>query len=266
MYAHLAVSLILPLLVPHAAGQNQCPSVWGTVAADLKTIFAGDDGCTDDARAAIRLPFHDCFPGACDGSIILSDECTSRGENAQLIDICSTIGAKATQYNVSTADMIQVAGAVAIAACPPGPTLQIKVGRTDVATANPTGQIPSPSSNATVLIAQFAAKGFDSGELVALVGSHSAGKNLTGTQFDTTPGSLDSTTFYSEVLDDTQPATLFSDQSLATDDATSADWREYADSQSTWNTDFAAAMEKMAVLGVDESTLVDCTDTIFAAI
>lgn len=131
--------------------------------------------------------------------------------------------------------------AVAIAACPPGPNMQIKVGRTDVTTANPTGQIPSPSSNATVLIAQFAAKGFDSGELVALVGSHSAGKNLTGTQFDTTPGNLDSTTFYTEVLDDDQPATLFSDQSLATDDATSADWREYAGSQSTWNSDFSAA-------------------------
>lgn len=119
--------------------------------------------------------------------------------------------------------------------------MQIKVGRTDVSTANPTGQIPSPNSNASVIIAQFAAKGFDSGELVALIGSHSAGKNLSGTEFDTTPGNLDSTTFYTEVLDDDQPATLFSDQSLATDEATSADWKVYAGSQSTWNTDFAAA-------------------------
>ncbi|KAL2279137.1 hypothetical protein FJTKL_13705 [Diaporthe vaccinii] len=162
--------------------------------------------------------------------------------------------------------MIQVAGAVAIAACPPSPSLQVKVGRADVATANPTGQIPSPNSNATVIIAQFAAKGFDSSELVALVGSHSAGKNLTGTQFDTTPGSLDSTTFYTEVLDDDQPATLFSDQSLSTDEATSADWTKYAGSQDSWNTDFAAAMEKMALLGVDEASLIDCTDTVFAAI
>ncbi|KAG8158025.1 hypothetical protein KVR01_012297 [Diaporthe batatas] len=162
--------------------------------------------------------------------------------------------------------MIQVAGAVAIAACPPGPNIQIKVGRADVDTANAAGQIPSPASNASVIIAQFAAKGFDSGELVALVGSHSAGKNLTGTQFDTTPGNLDSTTFYTEVLDDEQPATLFSDQSLATDEATSADWKEYAGSQDAWNTDFSAAMEKMAVLGVDESTLIDCTNLVFSAI
>lgn len=92
-----------------------------------------------------------------------------------------------------------------------------------------------------MIIAQFAAKGFDSSELVALVGSHSAGKNISGSQFDTTPGRLDSTTFYTEVLNDDQPATLFSDQSLATDEATSADWQEYAGSQNSWNSDFAAA-------------------------
>ncbi|KAI3394940.1 hypothetical protein diail_2047 [Diaporthe ilicicola] len=91
------------------------------------------------------------------------------------------------------------------------------------------------------MIAQFAAKGFGSGELVALYGAHSAAKNLTGTPFDTTPGNLDSTNYYNEVLDGTQPAALFSEQSLATDKATSADWRKYADSQRTWNTDFAAA-------------------------
>lgn len=110
MYPQPAPALALSLLVSHVMGQTQCPSVWGTVATDLNAIFSGDNGCTDDARAAIRLPFHDCFPGACDGSIILSDECTARGENSQLVDICSTLGAKATEYNVSTADMIQVAG------------------------------------------------------------------------------------------------------------------------------------------------------------
>lgn len=110
MYFQPPATLVLALLVSHVVGQSQCPSIWGTVAADLNSIFAGDDGCTDDARAAIRLPFHDCFPRACDGSIILSDECTARGENSQLVDICSTLGAKATEYNVSTADMIQVAG------------------------------------------------------------------------------------------------------------------------------------------------------------
>lgn len=116
----------------------------------------------------------------------------------------------------------------------------MKVGRTDSSTANPTA-IPGPNTNATVLIAAFEAKGFTSEDLVALVGAHSAGRNLTGTAFDTTVDELDSSTFYGEVLDGTAPATLFSDQSLATDDVTKDDWVEYRDNQTTWNTDFASA-------------------------
>lgn len=86
--------------------QAQCPAVWGSVASDLKGRFAG---CNADTRAAIRLPFHDCFPGACDGSIILSDECTTRSDNIQLVPICGILGDVANQYAVGVADLIQVA-------------------------------------------------------------------------------------------------------------------------------------------------------------
>lgn len=89
MYFQRTSAVVLPFLVSRVIGQTSCPSVWAEVATDLNGLFAGTDGCTDDARAAIRLPFHDCFPGACDGSIILSDECTARGENSQLTGICS---------------------------------------------------------------------------------------------------------------------------------------------------------------------------------
>ena len=89
---------------------SSCPSVWTDIAADLKTSFVADNGtCTSDARAAIRLSFHDCFPGACDGSIILADECSTRSENAQMVSMCETLGNKTSQYNVSTADIIQFA-------------------------------------------------------------------------------------------------------------------------------------------------------------
>ena len=88
----------------------QCPAVWTDVAADLKATFVGDDGlCTDDARAAIRLSFHDCFPGSCDGSVILANECIDRPENTQMIDICGTLDTKATEFDVGTADLIQFA-------------------------------------------------------------------------------------------------------------------------------------------------------------
>lgn len=92
-----------------AAGQSTCPTVWTDVATDMKALFVDSAGAaTDDARAALRLSFHDCFPSACDGSIILANECSSRAENSQLVNICTTLGDMATQYNVSTADVIQL--------------------------------------------------------------------------------------------------------------------------------------------------------------
>lgn len=130
--------------------------------------------------------------------------------------------------------------AIAIAQCPPSPTLTVKVGRTDSSTANPTA-IPGGDSDATDLIAAFEAKGFTSEDLVALVGAHSAGRNLSGTAFDTSVDELDSPAFYGEVLDGTAPAILFSDQSLATNDVTKDDWIEYRDNQTSWNEDFAIA-------------------------
>lgn len=96
--------------VGYTGGSSTCPAVWKDVATDLYALFVDSAGqATDDARAAIRIPFHDCFPEACDGSIILADECSTRPENAQLIPICNILGQKATQYNVGTADTIQLA-------------------------------------------------------------------------------------------------------------------------------------------------------------
>lgn len=176
--------------------------------------------------------------------------------------------------------------AIAVAQCPPSPTITVKVGRKDSSTANPT-PIPGPDSKAADLVAEFAAKGFTSEDLVALIGAHSAGKTLTGEAFDSTVDSLDSEAYYGEVLDGTAPAILPSDLNLATDNATKDDWIEYRDNQTAWNVDFARAsvilvtpgfsvffalltkllyfsFEKMAVLGVDASALVDCTSMIFA--
>lgn len=85
---------------------SSCPQIWGTVANQLRDLF-GD--CNSAARQAIRLPFHDCFAGACDGSIILSDECTARPENTQLVPICQSLASVAEENDVGVADLIQVA-------------------------------------------------------------------------------------------------------------------------------------------------------------
>jgi hypothetical protein len=83
---------------------GSCPSVWKQVADELKKTFAG---CSDPARAAIRTTFHDCFPSACDGSLILANECTDRSENAQMIPVCGYLGDVAKKYKVGVADLIQ---------------------------------------------------------------------------------------------------------------------------------------------------------------
>ncbi|OTA93720.1 putative class II peroxidase [Hypoxylon sp. CO27-5] len=259
-------TIILATLVAHyGLARAQCPSVWTDVAADLKLTFLDTDGnCNDDARAAIRLAFHDCFPGSCDGSIILADECTGRGENTQLVDICSTLSDKATLFDVGTADLIQFAAAFGIASCPGLPAISVKVGRTDSSTASPTGQMPSASDNATSIVAAFAAKGFSATELVALIGAHSAAKDLDGNALDSTVDDLD-TNFYTETADGTAPASLDSDISLSSSTETSADWNTFGADASAWADAFVPAMEKLSLLGNDEASLTDCSSVITEA-
>lgn len=128
---------------------------------------------------------------------------------------------------------------MAVVACPPGPTIQVKVGRADVSEANPEGQIPSRDATAAGLVDAFRAKGLSVQDLVALTGSHSAGVDRDGTPLDTTIDSLDSPTYYSETLNDTAPTSLPSDHNLATGNQTADNWRQYENSQQLWNDHFA---------------------------
>lgn len=90
-----------------------CPAVWSEISSTLTQQFLADGQCTDAARAAIRAGFHDCFNGACDGSLILSDEC-SRPENTGLVRVCGNLGNLATAKDVGVADLIQFAAGMYI--------------------------------------------------------------------------------------------------------------------------------------------------------
>jgi hypothetical protein len=85
-----------------------CPAVWSEISDTLTQQFLADGQCTDAARAAIRAAFHDCFNGACDGSLILADEC-SRRENTGLARLCENLGDLAEEKDVGVADLIQFA-------------------------------------------------------------------------------------------------------------------------------------------------------------
>lgn len=237
----------------------QCPAVWTQVASDLKAVIVDSSGvATDDARASIRMIFHDCFPEACDGSLILASECTDRTENSQMTGMCSTVGDVAAQNNVSYADTIQLAGGkypstrtgtnkksdrapvMGIAAAL-GPSVSFKVGRTDSSTANPEGMLPAANATADSIIDIFTQQGFSSTELVALIGSHSAAKNLDGQALDSTVDDLD-LNFYKETIDGTAPFTLPSDANLKNSSTTGSDFSNFAQgSLSDWQSAFVSA-------------------------
>jgi hypothetical protein len=152
---------ILGLVGGLFGGNNQpaqeCPAVWTQISSTLTQQFLGDGQCTDAARAAIRSSFHDCFNGACDGSLILANEC-SNVENRGLERLCGNLANVASQTKVGVADLIQFAAAHAVKTCPGGPTIPVKVGRKDSSEANARGVLPSGF-----------AKG---GDLVKLFGKH----------------------------------------------------------------------------------------------
>lgn len=197
---------------------NSCPSVWKDVATELKSTFSG---CGRDAHGAIRAPFHDCVNNGCDGSLILTDEC-SRAENAGLSDICSKLKSWSDKYSVSAADMIQFAAAVAISSCPLGPTVKALVGRKDSTVAAPVHSMPSSKDSVDKILSVFAAKGFSADDVVALLGTHSVAVQVNddpsqaGKSLDSTPSVYD-TKFYTETKEGKAPYSLQSDRLMSND-------------------------------------------------
>ncbi|KAI0478483.1 heme peroxidase [Xylariaceae sp. FL0804] len=244
---------------------QSCPSVWTDVAADLAPTFRADNGsCTDAARQAIRLSFHDCFPSACDGSVILANECEDRGENSQMTPVCAILRNTTDNFDVGTADLIQFGAALGLVACQDGLAIPFKVGRVDNSTANPEGQMPGANTDAATLISDFALRNLSMTDVVALVGAHSVGKNLSGDALDSTPDDLDPATFYAETKDESNPASLGSDRFLSNSTETEDTWTSM-ETVATWQDAFTAAMNKMVVIGQDESTLTDCSSVITSA-
>ncbi|KAF2263643.1 heme peroxidase [Lojkania enalia] len=245
---------------------GSCPPVWNEISSTLTEQFLVDGQCTDAARAAIRAAFHDCFNGACDGSLILADEC-SNSENAGLARLCGNLGNVAAQTGVGYADLIQFAAAHAIKTCPGGPTVPVKVGRKDSSEASPLGILPPGNAKGGDLVKLFAQKGFSPIDLAALIGAHSAGKQFNtdpaqaGASMDSTPGQWDNK-FYSETQSGKAPFTLESDKNIAQHPLTILPFNSFALSKGAWDAAFVHAMQKMSMLGVKSDGLVDCTSAL----
>lgn len=143
--------------------------------------------------------------------------------------------------------MIQFSAATAIVTCPLGPQIQTFVGRKDSSIPAPLNLLPLPDQTAEFLSDLFTAKGFDSEELAALLGAHTASQQffvdpaLAGEPQDATPGVWD-VDFYANTFDPPEGVFVFdSDKVLSTYEDVGAEFQGFVGNQGKWNGKFADA-------------------------
>ncbi|TEB09025.1 peroxidase [Coprinellus micaceus] len=276
----------------------QC-CIWFDVLDDLQTKLFNGAKCENGVHKALRLQFHDSIGfspaltasgqfggGGSDGSIIEhADVELTFPPNGNLGGIVASERSIALAHNVSFADMIQFAAAAGVANCPGAPRLEFLAGRPFTSQASPPGLVPGPGNTVTSILNRMADAGFSADETVDLLASHSIaaqqGLNagIAGSPFDSTPDRFDTQFFIETLLKgvlNPGPTTGFaevlsplpgefrmqSDFAIARDPRTSCRWQELADNPQLMRTAFRTAMAKLAALGNDRSSLVDCSSVI----
>jgi len=272
--------------IPNVANATNptCIPWYGIRDAIMGGLYQGR--CGDNARAAIRLAFHDAgtfslalqsagLPnGGADGSMLTDPTEVLRNENSGLANIVSLLQPMPAKFGVPPGDIIQIAGVLGVLACPGGPLIRAWVGRNKALNTAPQGLLPDPNSPVPTLLARFADMGFTSRSLMALIGAHSTGKQrfqntaLANESFDTTVDIWD-VRFYSQTAAATaQPGTfrLASDVNFAGNASTTTDFNRFVGMQTQWTTEYSAAHEQMSVLGQNVADLTDCTEMLPASI
>nr|POF04941.1 peroxidase 4 [Quercus suber] len=197
-----------------------------------------------------------------------------------VVDNIKSAVEKACPGVVSCADILAVASRDSVAILG-GPSWNVKLGRRDARTASQAAannSIPPPTSNLNQLISRFNNLGLSTRDMVALAGSHTIGQarctsfrariynetnidssfaNTRRSNCPRTSGSGDNNlapldiqtptkfenNYYKNLLQNR--GLLHSDQQLFNGGSTDSIVRTYSNSESTFNSDFAAAMIKM---------------------
>lgn len=191
-----AVMITLPILLLFATSSfaqlstdfhsTSCPNLFDTVKSVVHSAIQKEARM---GASLLRLHFHDCFVNGCDGSILLDDTSSFRGEKGAVpnrnsvrgFDVVDTIKSaveKACPGVVSCADILAVAARDSVSILG-GPSWNVKLGRRDAKTTSLSAAnngIPPPTSNLNALINRFNALGLSTKDLVALSGSHTIGQ------------------------------------------------------------------------------------------
>ncbi|XP_058228467.1 peroxidase 10-like [Rhododendron vialii] len=164
---------------------STCPNLTKIVRFSVWSAIAND---TRMAASLLRLHFHDCIVDGCEGSVLLDDTSTIKGEkNAfpnqnsargfEVIDAIKANVEKACPSTVSCADILTLAVREAVFLAG-GPFWAVPLGRRDGLTASEAAanrDVPSPFEPLKNLTAKFTAKGLDIKDMVVLSGAHTIG-------------------------------------------------------------------------------------------
>ncbi|KAE9466834.1 hypothetical protein C3L33_01214, partial [Rhododendron williamsianum] len=150
---------------------STCPNLTKIVRFSVWSAITND---TRMAASLLRLHFHDCIVDGCEGSVLLDDTSTIKGEkNAspnqnsargfEVIDAIKANVEKACPSTVSCADILTLAVREAVFLAG-GPFWAVPLGRRDGLTASQAAanrDVPSPFEPLKNLTAKFTSKGLD---------------------------------------------------------------------------------------------------------
>jgi adenylate cyclase len=210
-----------------------------------------------DAPLFLRLAFHDAISydprrctGGANGSIRFPEE-LAREENSGLARGVEVLGrVKERLPGVSWADLIALAGAVAVQKCG-GPAIAVEWGRADADRPDLLSQIPTDAQSLASLKQAFADRGLSVRDFVVLLGGHTLGR-ARGVPFTADLFSF-TNSYYRGLLHGAEReglAVLAPEQELLSDPECRALVAEYAADQEHFFRDFAAAYLHLTWLGV----------------
>ncbi|CAO2142367.1 unnamed protein product [Urochloa humidicola] len=163
-----------------------CPSLEYIVTVEVDVAIERDYSI---AAGLIRIYFNDCFPQGCDASLLLKGPWSEERfpPNAflnqkamRLIEDIRIIVHRECGPTVSCSDILALAACRAfVIANGYNAKYHVQLGRYDNVAPAIMGDviaIPLPQSNIDTLLNDFASRGLDASDLVALSGAHSIGK------------------------------------------------------------------------------------------
>ncbi|KAL3654349.1 Peroxidase 11 [Castilleja foliolosa] len=165
--------------------EKTCPTVLEIVRKEMECAVLSDPR---NAASILRLHFHDCFVQGCDGSVLLDNTITLKGEKKapnnihalkgfRIIDRIKNKLESECPGTVSCADILTVAARDAVILVG-GPYWAVPLGRQDSKTAGyelTETNLPTADDGLFSIITKFIYQGLSVTDMVALSGAHTIG-------------------------------------------------------------------------------------------